>query len=542
MPPSTGIYGPLLLEEPLVRTPYELLRRSHRSAQRQVEKEFTVVQTQLANLLRNLTGTDADKETTLARLDTCSERVRGLKRKLDDLQPAPGAPGAAVLRERLSHIDGALLAPAHAREAEKEAERARDLALLSGKKEESELEAKDGEDGSEDDAMEVDGADEKEQEIAKLKAKARAKAKAEITEHFEKKSTSSASAALNNRAPGDRTVDRYIVDHLLRTGRMKTAKTLAASQGIESLVDIKLFAELVRIETALLEKHSVTEALAWCGENRGTLKKQESDLEFTLRTQEFIELCRRRDTAGAIAYARKNLAPWAATHMPQLQSSMTLLAFGETTGVQAYRKLYDASRWNKVREEFRETFLGIYGLPSQSLLALSLSAGLSSLRLPACAPSSPLMPAKEEHQPAHTQPLLPIPPAAELTGAPVSSIGTLLEESRSRATPHAVVPEVDEDEPAVPQHIAVVDCPTCAEDMRVLAKEVPMAHHVNSTLVCAISGDVMDSNNEPMAFPNGSVYSSRALTEMAKNNFDVVTCPRTGETCAFSRLRKVYIS
>jgi hypothetical protein len=39
------------------------------------------------------------------------------------------------------------------------------------------------------------------------------------------------------------------------------------------LVDMKLFAELVRIETALVEKQSVAEALAWCGENRGTLKK-----------------------------------------------------------------------------------------------------------------------------------------------------------------------------------------------------------------------------------------------------------------------------
>jgi macrophage erythroblast attacher len=195
----------------------------------------------------------------------------------------------------------------------------------------------------------------------------------------------------------------------------------------------------------------------------------------------------------------------------------------------------------KVRNEFRDTFLGIYALPSQSLLALSLSAGLSSLRLPACAPSSPPTTPKEERAPTHTQPLLTVPPAAELTGAPIATIGSLLEESRSRATP-APVPEMDEDEPPVPTHIANVDCPTCAEDMRVLAKEVPMAHHVNSTLVCAISGDVMDSNNEPMAFPNGSVYSSRALTEMAKNNFDVVTCPRTGETCAFSRLRKVYVS
>jgi hypothetical protein len=38
-------------------------------------------------------------------------------------------------------------------------------------------------------------------------------------------------------------------------------------------VDIKLFAELVRIENALVDKQSVAEALAWCGENRGTLKK-----------------------------------------------------------------------------------------------------------------------------------------------------------------------------------------------------------------------------------------------------------------------------
>lgn len=56
---------------------------------------------------------------------------------------------------------------------------------------------------------------------------------------------------------------------------MKTARTLAATLGIQDLVDIKLFAELCRIEAALVEKHSVTEALAWCGENRGTLKKLE---------------------------------------------------------------------------------------------------------------------------------------------------------------------------------------------------------------------------------------------------------------------------
>lgn len=50
--------------------------------------------------------------------------------------------------------------------------------------------------------------------------------------------------------------------------------------------------------------------------------------------------------------------------------------------------------------------------------------------------------------------------------------------------------------------------------MRVLAAEVPMSHHVNSTIVCRISGQVMDSENEPLAFPNGYVYSSKVNIEI----------------------------
>lgn len=199
---------------------------------------------QLSNLLKTLTGTDADKDLALSRLDTCSERVRGLKRKLDDLQPAPGASGAAVLHERLRHIDGALLAPARAREAEKEKERQRELLQLSGKSEADADKDKDeaGEEDREDEAMDVeDDSDEADQEGAegddktkdKEMAAAKARAKAVVAEHFEKKSTSSAAAARDARDPADRTVDRYIVDHLLRTGRMKTAKTLATAQGIE---------------------------------------------------------------------------------------------------------------------------------------------------------------------------------------------------------------------------------------------------------------------------------------------------------------------
>ena len=154
---------------------------------------------------------------------------------------------------------------------------------------------------------------------------------------------------------------------------MKAAKALAENRGIEvgcksilcvgwsdraiaeqDLVDLKLFSELVRVERALVDRQSVAEALAWCGENRGTLKKikvcgrvvfigsiwltgPKNNLEFTLRMQEFIELCRKRETAKAITYSRKNLMSWATSHMDELQQGMTLLAFGEKTGVGSYR-------------------------------------------------------------------------------------------------------------------------------------------------------------------------------------------------------------
>jgi len=40
-----------------------------------------------------------------------------------------------------------------------------------------------------------------------------------------------------------------------------------------------------------------------------------------------------------------------------------------------------------------------------------------------------------------------------------------------------------------------------------LAEEVPFSHHVNSTIVCRITGKIMDEDNWPLAFPDGNVYS-----------------------------------
>lgn len=52
-----------------------------------------------------------------------------------------------------------------------------------------------------------------------------------------------------------------------------------------------------------------------------------------------------------------------------------------------------------------------------------------------------------------------------------------------------------------------IDCPVCEPELARLAADLPSSHHVNSTIVCRLSGKIMDEDNMPMVFPNGQVYS-----------------------------------
>jgi macrophage erythroblast attacher len=124
-----------------------------------------------------------------------------------------------------------------------------------------------------------------------------------------------------------RRLDTLVVDHLLREGRIDAAEALARDAGVERLADTEIFRQRGRIVERLRE-HSTAEALAWCADHRSRLKKVDSDLEFHLHLQNFIELVRAGDTAAAVAEARANLAPHAAEKPLEVQRAMGSLAFG----------------------------------------------------------------------------------------------------------------------------------------------------------------------------------------------------------------------
>ncbi|KAH8101188.1 CTLH/CRA C-terminal to lish motif domain-containing protein [Cristinia sonorae] len=228
-----------------------------------------------------------------------------------------------------------------------------------------------------------------------------------------------------------------------------------------------------------LKRRSCTEALAWCSENKAALRKIKNPLEFELRFQEFIELARALKQDDAIAYQKKYLLGWQDTHLPQITQASALLAVPPARAFGPYKWLYDPLRWTTLVESFRLSIYNLSTLPTEPLLHLGMYAGLASLKLPAC---------------------------------------------YNHETKNA-------------------DCPVCDPSLGHLATDVPFSHHVNSTIVCRLTGRIIDENNSPLAFPaSGQIYSREALEDMAAKNDGIVTCPRSNERIPFEDLRKVYIS
>lgn len=273
-------------------------------------------------------------------------------------------------------------------------------------------------------------------------------------------------------------VDRILIDYMLREGFYETASTLARENQITELVDIDLFINSKKVEKAL-KNGSCAECLQWCNDNKSKLKKLESTLEFNLRLQEYIELIKQNRLHDAISYSRKHFPPWVDTHMKEIQKAMVLLAFPyHRPNNKFYVEYYSPKRWEQLIEQFRNDNFKLYSLTNQPLLSMTLQAGLSALKTPMC----------------------------------------YMDENKN------------------------LNCPVCNFQMGELGRALPYSHHNNSTIVCRISGEIMNENNLPMVLPNGYVYSTKSLEEMALQNKGYVICPRTNERFKFAELRKVYIT
>ncbi|KAH7639063.1 macrophage erythroblast attacher-like protein [Dermatophagoides farinae] len=276
-------------------------------------------------------------------------------------------------------------------------------------------------------------------------------------------------------------MDRMLVDHCLRAGYYETAIQLAECSDIENLTNIDIFLVCKDIESSLA-RNETARCLAWCHENKSKLRKIKSTLEFSLRQQEFIELIRSEQRVEAVRYAQKyfsNLEDLGGISISNdLLRVMGLLAFQSTTHVEPYKSLFDLNRWQQLIQQFRQENFKLYQLTNASIFSITLQAGLSSLKTPQC-----------------------------------------YRKDGNRNN----------------------ECPVCSEGLNKLASSLPCAHCSQSRLVCFITGEPMNENNQPLMLPNGYVYGEKSLRKMADENDGKVTCPRTNESFNFKAIEKVYV-
>ncbi|KAF1351662.1 protein FYV10 [Lizonia empirigonia] len=92
----------LLLDQPLLRMPYELSRRNFKNAQRLIEHTTTSLTSTLSSTTKSASRT-ADPTPTLDSLDAMISKMQGLKRKLSNLQEEEARLHKAA-KARLRHL------------------------------------------------------------------------------------------------------------------------------------------------------------------------------------------------------------------------------------------------------------------------------------------------------------------------------------------------------------------------------------------------------------------------------------------------------
>ncbi|XP_062092776.1 protein MAEA homolog isoform X2 [Humulus lupulus] len=283
----------------------------------------------------------------------------------------------------------------------------------------------------------------------------------------------------------DMKVKRILVDYMLRMSYYDTAMKLAESSNMQDLVDIEVFQEAKKVIEALQNKE-VAPALVWCAENKSRLKKSKSKFEFQLRLQEFIELVRAENNLRAITYARKYLAPWGSSHMKELQRVFVTLAYKSTTECATYK------------------VTSLFGLKYVLFEPKQWDYLVDQFKQEFCKLYGMTL-----------EPLLNIYLQAGLSAL---------------KTPYCYEDDCTKEDPL------------SQENFRKLAHSLPYSKQHHSKLVCYITKELMDTENPPQVLPNGYVYSTKALEDMAKKNNGKITCPRTGYICNFKDLVKAYIS
>lgn len=225
-----------------------------------------------------------------------------------------------------------------------------------------------------------------------------------------------------------------------------------------------------------LKAKDIQPALNWCNANKSKLTKLNSQIRFLILRQQFIEIYSQGNLLEAVRFSRENFTGATAD---QIKDVMILLAV-KSQNLEIFPKLLhllSSERWTDLINEFQSVFFQVYCMKSESPIEILFQTGLMSLKTPFCYHT------KQKHN---------------------------------------------------------LMCPVCCDEIGKLAQPLPASQHPVSSLLCRITGEIMDHLNQPLALPNGQVYSEKAVLEQVRANGKFV-CPITNKEYKLEECKKVYI-
>ncbi|KAF2854169.1 hypothetical protein T440DRAFT_465173 [Plenodomus tracheiphilus IPT5] len=320
----------LLLDQPLLRMPYELSRRNFKNAQRVIEHTSTSLTSALSSTTKAASKPTANPDTTLEALDSMISKMQGLKRKLEVLHDEEQKIHRAA-KARVKHLEDLYEIQSLVDVRYDEWSRTRLSRLLV-------------------DYLLREGYADSATHLAQSKG---------ITELVD--------------------VEPFVACHKIeRSLKEGMTTTLALEWCKEHGKELKKGANMLEFELRLQQYIELVRQ----GHEAGMSGMDGLETEDGMHGVSIGGGGGETKLVEARAHAKKYLST--SGDFELLRRAAGLLAYRPWDDVEPYVSLYSPARWTHLASLFLTTHHNLYSLPPRPLLHIALSAGLSALKTPAC--------------------------------------------------------------------------------------------------------------------------------------------------------------
>ncbi|XP_028802889.1 protein RMD5 homolog [Neltuma alba] len=235
------------------------------------------------------------------------------------------------------------------------------------------------------------------------------------------------------------------------------------------------FLEMYQILEAM-RNQDLGPALNWAATVSDKLTQNGSDLLLKLHSMQFLKILQSGSRDEALQYARTHLAPFASSHMDEIQKLMVCILWIGKLDQSPHHALISPSNWDRLAGELKREFCNLLGQSYNSPLSVTVAAGIQGL--PPLLKFMNVMAGKKQEWQTMTQ--LPVP------------------------------------------------------------VELDREFQFHSIFVCPVSKEQSTEDNPPMLMSCGHVLCKQSIAKMSKNSTKMFKCPYCPFDIDAAQCRQLY--